>query len=175
MNKDLITVLNRAHEIEIALMESAGEVTPQIQDMITIKNIEEKEIVDSYEVIMDRLEIAESYCKNKSQQFAMMARSYGGLRDNMRSGIKSKMLETGRQEITGHDIRFKLSRTQPSLNIVSEDLIEEQYKKQVTTTVVDKDKIKTDLKQGKEVLGAELVENVSLRKYNIGPKQGVIA
>ena len=79
------------------------------------------------------------------------------------------MTEMNITELSGEDVRFKLSRTQPSLEIFA-DLIPEEYKYQVISQEIDKEKIKKDLKEGIEILGAELKENVALRRYNKGAK-----
>jgi len=167
MSKSLTNILNESLEIERAIIESFGEITPAIADKLTINEIEQKEKLDSYEVIMNRLELNETYFKQKAAELKMIEKSFAQARESMRERIKYFMIEKNLDEVRGSDARFKLTKTTPSLKI-DPDLIQDEYKFQLISIEIDREKIKADLKDGKEVIGASLEQGLALRKFNIG-------
>lgn len=169
MSKSLITILDESFAIERALIESMGEITKEISDKVLINEIEKREKIDGYEILMSRLELNEQFFKQKEDQAKVMKNSCAKLRESMRDRIKYLMIENGLEEISGSDVRFKLTKTTPSLKIDS-DLITDEYKYQLVSIEIDKEKVKADLKSGKEVAGASLEQGVALRKYSVGAK-----
>jgi hypothetical protein len=169
MSKSLMVIASESLEIERMIIENFGELTPEIIEKFTINQIETKEKLDAYDVIMDRFELNEQYFKQKADSINVISKAFKVARETMRERLKAFMLEKNLYEIKGSDVRFIITDTQPSLKLIP-NLIAPEYTYQVVSTEIDKTKIKADLKDGKEVLGAELVGGTALRKYNIGVK-----
>lgn len=165
MTKTLTNILNESMELELAIIDNAGELTPAIMDRLTVNAIETREKLDSYDIVMERFEVNEKFYKQKADQFRLMSKAFSDAQDKMKAHLKFTMQERGLSEVSGNDVRFKLTNTTPSLNIIPE-LIPESYKYQVVSQEIDKAKIKQDLVDGVIIEGAELKTNVALRKYN---------
>ena len=58
---------------------------------------------------------------------------------------------------------FNIQNNPPSVNIINEDAIPEEFKKVVTTTTISKKDIIAAIKEGIEVEGAEMVQTRSIR------------
>lgn len=74
------------------------------------------------------------------------------------------MISMGKNELSGSDVRFKLTKTAQRL-VVSETELDPSYLLTVTTQVPDKERIKSDLLSGHSVRGAALDGGLALRTY----------
>lgn len=164
MSNSLVSIVREVATLETLLIESGGELTPEIESMLTVKEVNLPEKVDNYEAMLDRLESIEGLYKERAKMFSTAAKSLGNAQDTLKERLKFAMKELGVTELMGHDIRFKLSATKPRLVIDDEKLVPKDYKVEVVTTEVQKDKLAEDLKIG-SVAGAHLEESFSLRKY----------
>lgn len=160
----LVKIVKEVASLETMLIESGGELTPEIEAMLTVKEVNLPEKVDSYEAMLDRLSVIESLYKERAKLFSQAAKSLGNAQDTLKDRIKYAMKELGVTELLGHDIRFKLSSSKPKLVIEDEKAIPKEYKAEVITVEVQKDKLLEDLKIG-SVEGARLEESFSLRTY----------
>ena len=163
--KSLINIVNDCALIEKALIESGGEITPEIELMMAIKDIQLPEKVDSYAAIMERFDNVSEFYNMKAKAFFKMYQATAKISEGCSDRIKFAMVEMKLTELHGHDVRFKLSDTAGAVEIVNETLIPSEYKTIVQNTVTDKKRIAEDLKLGIPVNGCELKINKSLRKY----------
>lgn len=163
MNKSLAIIVQEKNLIEQMLIESCGELTPELEQALAISNLELPEKVDSYSWKMDFLKSAAEFYKEKAEFFSKVSKSLSSASDRMKDGIKDAMKALTVDEIQGNDIRFKLSKTKPRLIVENEEFLKD-YFKEVKTMVLEKDKLTEDLKIG-EVKGARLEDSFSLRTY----------
>ena len=163
-NKSLVTIVKEVAHLETMLIEAGGEMTPEIEAMLTVKEVNLPDKVDNYEAMLGRLELIEGLYKDRAKRFASAAKSLGNAQDVLKERLKAAMKELGVNELLGHDIRFKLSSSKPKLVILDEKLIPKEYKVQVIIDELQKDRLTEDLKIG-TVPGASLEETFSLRKY----------
>lgn len=164
MNKSLTNILNEITELEIAIIDNDGEIPLELIDREIIAVIEKKEKVAAYDFKIQKLESSVSVFKAKADEYYKYAKYISNTIDRIHEHLKFTMQQRGLSEISGDDVRYKLVPTNPALNIIP-DKIPEYYKHQVTTTEIDKAKIKQDLIDGIVIEGAELKHGVSLRKY----------
>ena len=164
MNNSLVAIVREVATLETLLIESGGELTPEIEAMLTVKEVNLPEKVDGYEAIMDRLDSLEGMYKERAKMFSTAAKSLGMAQDALKERLKFAMKELGVTELMGNDIRFKLSASKPRLVIEDEKLVPKEYKQETVMIEVKKDLLTEDLKIG-SVPGARLEESVSLRKY----------
>lgn len=162
--KSLVSIVRDVATLETMLIEAGGEMTPEIEAMLTVKEVNLPEKIDNYEAMLDRLEAIEALYKERAKMFSAAAKSLANAQDTLKERLKIAMKELGVTELLGHDIRFKLSVSKPKLVILDEKLIPKEYKIQVITDEVQKDRLSEDLKIG-SVPGAILEETYSLRKY----------
>ena len=168
-NKSLITLAKESNQLEVMLLESGGEVTPEIEAMLTVKEVNLPSKVDNYYHVMHRLDGLEIHYKEMADKFQKAAKTFSGASKSLKDRLKIAMRELGEDEIKGNDFRFKLSNSKPSLIIEDDKVIPKDYFVQVTETVLEKDRLLEDLKIG-EVAGARLEPSFSLRSYVNTPK-----
>ena len=72
--------------------------------------------------------------------------------------VKENMNKLGLEKIETPIGNITIKKNPPSINIVDEKIIPIEYIKEKIVISIDKTKIKEDLKAGKTVLGAELIE-----------------
>jgi hypothetical protein len=163
-NQSLIAIVQQANQLEQMLIESGGELTPEIEAALTVTEINLPEKVDGYENVISRFEHLEEFYKAKSQFFIRLQKQCANVQHHLKENIKFAMQTGGIDELKGYDIRFKLSNAKPSLVIEDESLIPKEYKTEVITIEVNKKSLAEDLSMG-EIPGAKLQASVSLRKY----------
>jgi len=169
-NQSLIRLVQSSNSLVQALLETGGELTPEIEAALAHIDTKLPEKVDSYQSIMDRLEIESEYWALKADQFKKMATACKNARERLKDNIKYAMNELGQTELVGNDFKFKLSNSKPKL-VVDDVSLDRAYFMQVTETVVDKKRIEEDLRLGIPVKGAKLEEVKSLRSsLNKGSK-----
>ena len=93
----------------------------------------------------------------------------GVVTDCSDDNIKEAMQTLETDELVGIDVRFKLSKSNPSCVIDDPEKIDAAYKTVVQEIKIDKKRITDDLKHGIPVEGAYLQESFSLRQYANSP------
>ena len=162
--QSLRTLVEISNTVLNQLIESGGELTPEMEAQLAQVEINLPVKVDGYAAIMERLEMEEAYWKEKAAKFIAVARGCTNVRDRLKESLKFAMSELGTTEILGNDVKFKLSNSKPKM-IIDPDTIDKAYTMQVTTTEIDKKRIEEDLKMGVPVQGARLEETKSIRQY----------
>ena len=162
-NLTLYKIEQDALALEQLIYEAGGEVCPALETFMeeVQKNLEVK--VDAYNAVIERMELSSDLMKSKSRQYGVVAQTMANTAERLKDRIKASMLALGKEEITGEDIRFKLSNTKPAL--VLEEKIDSAYMMQITETVPDKERIRAALVDGFAVTGAQLIVSKSLRRY----------
>jgi len=158
----LLQLTQQAHEIEKMLIESGGEITPELESLLTINKNELAKKIDGYDHIIDRLNYSAEFLKKKENEVKQARQSVENFTDSLKERIKAAMLELNLDKIEGESVYFKLSKSRPSVS-VSEHQVPLDY--MVTKFVPDKEKIKQDLESGIQVEGCVLKESYTLKKY----------
>lgn len=153
-----------ADKLENMLIESGGEITPEIQAEMSINPTTIAMMVDIKYIGIERLEASIELFEKKAEDFSRIASSLKNAKSFILDSIKSHMIETGKKELTGEDYQFKLSGAAPKVEIINESELADVYKKEKIEISIDKKRIGEDLKNGLPVQGAVLKENYSLRK-----------
>lgn len=122
--------------------------------------LEKKSINIAYYV--GNLEATATAIDNAVKQMKARKEAFQKKADSIRNWLKLNMESCGISEIIAPEFALKIVKNPPKLIIGEEDLIPKRYKKEVITTVIDKNWIKTDLKNGEEVSGAKLEQKTRL-------------
>lgn len=162
--ESLFSLVAQANQVTHLLAETGGEITPELEAMMTKVDVGIPAKIDAYKVVMERLEAESEYWKLKASQYSSMARSLQALSDKLNDSIKGAMKAMNLTEIAGNDYRFKLAAVKPSLKL-DVDKLDKTYLTVVQTTVPDKERIRAALQEGAEITGASLETSVSLRSY----------
>lgn len=159
----LIQALAQADTIEQMLIQSGGELTPEIEQALTLSEEKMIELVDAQHLRMERMEKVAEFYKSKAEQYSKLASSIEKVSKFTKQQIKDYLLLNNKTELVGNEFAFKLSRTAPAVEISDESKVPEIYIKIKTEEVLDKKKLAEDLKKGIEIEGAILKEVYSLR------------
>lgn len=146
------------------------------------------ELVGDEEVDLDALEIAlgqvEDTLEAKAESIAALVKSIDGdvaalkeeesrlakrrkalenKQTNIKLYLENQLKVMGIDKVKTQLFTVSLQNNSPSVNILDEDLIPDEYKKTVTTTSIVKKDILEALKLGQVVEGAEIKQGKSLR------------
>ncbi len=163
--KALSQIVNEAVSIEQMLIESGGELTPEIQAALSVNADQLAEKVDGYHSIMERFKDLSVHYAARARFFEKISEQCDGVIDKLRANVIFAMDKLGSDEIKGQDVRFKLTLTSGSLKITDKEMIPVEFKEEVITTEIKKDELKEAIKKDKEIKGAEVVYSKSLRVY----------
>jgi len=164
MKSDSLQVLVAdANTIVELLIESNGEITPEIETTLTEleKNLTNK--VDAYFVVIERLQFETKYFKAKASVFNNAAKTLSNTEERLKENIKRALRAMDKTEIVGNDYKFKISKTKPRL-IIDPQILADKFKKQTIVIEPDKDKIRALLDAGILIKGAHYEESFALRK-----------
>lgn len=164
-----LPVIMRSHaELAIKLYESGGELTPEIQvalDLVTEKTVQK---VDAYGHIMDRLEVESAFLSEKIKQLQDLQGKIEKARDGLEFLMTQALNTTDDKTLQGNEYKFKLSPT-AGRTIVDETLLPIAYCKFEVLKTIDRARIKSELKDGRQVPGCSIEPGWSFRK-TIGSK-----
>lgn len=164
MSDSLRSLVAQATIIQNALVDSGGQLTPEIESQLSDIDVRMPIKIDGYAVIMERLDLESDYWKQKADLYYQISKGCQLARERLRMSLRFAMDALEVEELKGVDVRFKLSRTKPALSI-NEQLLDSGYLIAKTISVPDKKRIEEDLKNGLSVEGAKLIESTSLRVY----------
>lgn len=145
-----------------AILESGGEITPEIDALLVVNETSLAQKSDAYAAVLDRLEVEEGLWRKRRDECLKILRAHEELQDRLKARMKEALVAMGRDEVRGDQVRFKLAKAQPKL-ILGNDLPQDCYMP-VTTLEVDKQRVRERLEAGEVIVGAALVPNFSLRR-----------
>ena len=169
-NSTLITLVSEASAIQQVLLETGGEITPEIEQRIQATEINLPAKVDSYALLIERMQHDAEFYGLQATRLLKMVRAMESVVTRCKQNIKLAMDELKTTELVGHEMKFKLVKSPPSVIIEDSAKIPAAYKVTETTTRDDKKMISEDLKMGVTVPGARLESGTSLRTYLNTPK-----
>lgn len=169
--KTLSTIIEEAKRLELAMCDSSGELTPEIEALLQINAQELAHKVDNYAILLQRLELAETHYKQVADRYRDVAGKIGKLVDRLNDNIKHAMETLNTKSLNGDLNSFSIRLNPPSVVIDDETKIDRNYFKEVITYALEKKRLKDDLKMGLEVKGARLEQNKTLK---VGIRQIVL-
>lgn len=99
--------------------------------------------------------------KGEEKRLADRRKSLEGRIDNLKEYVEGSMRAVGKEKIRGKVFTLGIQRNAPSVDIIDEDVIPEQYF--ITKKELSKKDILVALKKGEEVPGAAIKQTESLR------------
>jgi hypothetical protein len=159
-------IVDRINRFNLTLIESQGELTPELDQCFTEITTDLANKVDHITYALDRMEIEEDYWRVKAEATRRIAASYAKSKDRLKRLVKDTMGRLEVWELQGQDNKMTLSPMSPKLIIEDELLVPQSYKQQVTSWEVDKDKAIHDLESGKSIPGLRL-ERVQALKIRL--------
>jgi len=169
-NKSLVQIVHDSIDIEKLLMESEGEMTPEIEKALAITEASLTDKVDGYVHIIERFEALATHYKDRAEFFKTVSGRCATAAKVLQNNIKYAMSQMSVFELKGNDMRFKIAPTSGTVIIDDEEMIPVEFKEQVMQTKVKTKELKEALAKG-EVTGARLEPGFSLRMYANVPER----
>jgi hypothetical protein len=166
MSLSLPAIIKKASELALALIESGGELTPELEIVEGETSSALAMKVDSYGYVMDELDARREFIKVRMDQLKQIITSIDRAEDAMKSRIDFAMTTLQVSELAGDETRFTKQLNPPKLVLSNREMIPNKYFVQPPTPppAIDTDAIKNDLKNGVEIQGAHLERGVSIRR-----------
>lgn len=155
-SQSLINLTSEYNHLLMMIMEAGGEMTPDIEERLAVNAATMAAKADVYDFVISKLETEETHWKAEADRFASVARACANARERLRGAIKATMIETKRVDIMGDRATFKLTNAAPKLVIDEPSAIPNEYMTETVVRDVNKDKVKSALKDGFEVPGCKL-------------------
>lgn len=168
---NLLSIVSSLHEIERAILENNGELTPELENALSVQTISKERKIDAYHAIIERCGSIEKELKTKIDLLSSVIKNTRKIEQKLKFNLKQAMIETGQKELSGESMRFLLVDQGTKLEVTDETQIPHTYFKEITTTELDKETLKNDLEQGAMICGATLEPVRSLRVYSAKPRE----
>lgn len=163
-NDTLHSLLALSNEVGLKLLESGGEITPDIESHLQITEQQLPQKVDSYSFVLDRLDADAAFFQMLAEEYKEKAKHLKDAHQRLKDRLKDLMLHHGVMELKGERHKFKLSPSRSAIEIENEALVPREFKIQVVTEKVNKEALREKLEKGESVPGVELRPTFSLRK-----------
>lgn len=160
----LSNIVFEAQKIVDLIIRSGGELSADVENVYNDLTTKFVYKVDACSYVIRKLEAEADFFKDQAKFYQKISKSVENARDRLRDGIKAGMVALGQTEIEGSLHRFVLTKTSEKL-VIDEDKLSPEYMTVVHSFVPDRERILKDLKAGKTIEGAELVEGYALRDY----------
>ena len=165
---NLVDGLTLASKIEKLLIESGGEITPEIESLL--KYPMTAELVDSSVNSIERLNHSSDFFKMKAAQMSKISKALEESAQKVLDETKRFMVESGKKELVGNEYKFKLSLGNPKVKILDDKKIPAKYLTEEIIVDPDKKAILKALKDGSKVEGC-ILEEVYVLKKSINKEQ----
>lgn len=156
----LFNITAEQKRINDALMESGGELTPELEEALLINAENFAVKVEGYATSIHQFDAFAEAADAEIKRLTALKKSAQGaakrLKDNLAYGME--VMGYDKVDMGLHKISF---RTSTAVNITDEVRIPNNYIK--VETKIDKEALRRDLKAGLVVEGAELVTNRNLQ------------
>lgn len=164
MKQSLYEIATEAQRVAQRLIESGGEMTPELELSIALNDLDMESKIDAYAEVMARFENEEMYWKQREQECAKMKMVYQNSHKRMKNVLKETMVRLDRKKLDGDFHGFTLSQSAGSLVIEDETMIPGIYKIQTVTVEISKAMLKEALQSGEQIAGAHIEPSFTLRQ-----------
>ena len=160
MTPSLFNITTEQVRINDMLMESGGELTPELEEALIINSENFAIKTEGYATSIHRFEALADAADAEIKRLTAIKKSAQGAQKRLKDTLATAMEVFGydKYDIGLHKLSF---RSSTAVNITDEVRIPNQYIK--VETKIDKESLKRDLKAGLVIEGAELVTNRNIQ------------
>lgn len=144
------------------LIENGGEINEELEQLLSITQDQLKTKATDYATVIRSLEYDNQTIDQEIKRLQNVKRVRNNTIENLKQRLSNAMEQFEIDEITTPTTKINF-RPSTSLQILDENSIPPEYKTLVTDMKIDKNQIKKDLKDGKEIEGAELIQNRNIQ------------
>lgn len=166
----LIEIAEKQRRADEELMLLGGELSPEMEKELQKIDTELLGKADAYSFILLKAQASIADFKNREDQYRSARKALETAVERIKDRIKYAMKLMEKTEIIGNEVKFTLSNSKASLVIENEKEVPKEFKKEIITTVIDKELIRGALESGILVAGAKLEQGSALR-INTGPRK----
>ena len=134
----------------------------ELNSYLDVLNVELEEKAKNIFMLIKNIEAPVVAIDEEIKRLTEMKRSYQTKANNLVNYISYTMQKNGIDEVKCDIVRFFFRKSE-ALEITDESLIPEEYIKTKEVKTVDKNAIKKDIKEGKEINGAYIKVNKNLQ------------
>lgn len=158
----MIELTRLSSDLNQAIIEAGGEITPEIEQVLVDLDIKTKEKVDAYSYAMEKMELEAEYWKQKAETSMRIAKAFITSRERLNTIIKNRMIVDGVKELLGNESKFKLVPLKPKM-MIDEKFLEDRFYREEVLKKIDRSMIEESIKQGETVAGVTLEPVYALR------------
>lgn len=159
---NLFQITNEMQSIMNELIENGGELTPELEAMLTITESQLKEKAVNYAMVIRSMDYETNIIDEEIKRLQALKKTRQNAIERLKSALTNAMEQCGMDSIETPTNKISFRKSQ-SLEIIDETKVPKQYKTQVVTTKVDKNAIKQDIKNGIAVDGVELINSKNIQ------------
>jgi hypothetical protein len=156
----LIDLIQHISDLEQAILENNGEITEVMEKAIAEVNLDLAEKIDATDIVLSRIKMSSGFWMERADKLYAVAKGLEELHKQLNNHIKNVMAQSGKTELIGNDVCFKLAKTKPALEVDEAKLDPKYFRVKVAP---DQEKIRTDIELGVPVEGARLRDSFALR------------
>lgn len=152
-------------KIEIALLESDGEITKNLEELLAFKDYTEKALADSVDVVAmtnERIDMAIDYYQQQIHSIEALRDGLHSVKFKLMANLEQEMNRLGLNEINGLTKTIAFRNNPPKVDVFNESVIPDDYKKITMIEAIDKKLISEKLKNGVDVPGCRLIQGKTL-------------
>lgn len=157
-------------KIEGLLIESGGELTPELEDLISFKDYHVKDLMANTDIVatsIERIDHAIEFYKQQIESIKSVVNGLSKAQDALLSNVSLEMEKHSINELCGEFKTFKFKANHPKVELPDDlSLIPSEFIKITVSETADKKLISEALKLGKEIAGCRLVQGKSLKITN---------
>ena len=145
-----------------AIEDNGGEITPEIENALTINEEQFAAKAVDYGHAILNLKAMAAAAKAEKERLAGLQKFYENTQKRLEGALSNAMQVFGQDKVENATMRLSLRHT-TATEVDDIALLPKQYKTVKVEEVADKTAIKKAIQAGETVPGAHLVENVSLQ------------
>ena len=162
MSNSIFNIGNELQLIINEIIESGGEITPETENALIIKESELSEKSIKYGYVIKAMEYDVSAIDEEIKRLGAIKRVRNNAIERLKNVLSETMQNFDVPEIATPTLKINFRKSQ-TVEILDEDLIPKEFKTVKVTTSISKAEIKKAIKNGELVAGAGLRNNQNIQ------------
>jgi len=142
--------------------ENEGEIPAELEQQFIACETDIPEKVEQWAFVMKGFEHEAEFLKAEAKKLSDRARKYEQHHDYMKLRLKMIMSESGLKTLCGTMTKFSIRPTRPSLKIIDQEAIPNEFLDEKFDLVPNRDRIMEAIKAGTEVPGVRVEGGAAL-------------
>lgn len=157
----LSNLIHAYADLEAKLLENSGEITEEMYEVVSLSEMLPQK-VDKVQFVRERLKQSIEFFEEKEKQYQKYRKALEKSKERLDAYIKTTMLNNKIWRIEGEESALTIAEVRSKL-VIDETELPKSYAIEVKTYEPDKERIREELKLGKNIPGATLEPSFALR------------